>query len=496
MQSSIMIYLMIGIVLFLFGPAVWRFIKWLCTRHRYAHLVQPNSFKAHFISFAQFKPDGLYDMFDACKISEKVNKEDGMLHGLMYSGMYFNGKHQVTVTDPALIKEAMNCSDISVHRDADIVDVSFEVFGAGVATLSPSVQQFKQHRKAIMPLLNASGLKNTEHVLKDHTMDFLSGLETSAAMDGSVVLTDTSLYYLTCGIIQDILLGCNDSAKLVELNSKLIEAMQIKMGLKMLLGKFQSDFILAGMRLGGYTSLGSRKRSVDTLLLRAIKRKRLAGDNKPSSLLSISEFTDEEVTNELTQLIAGGQNPLGTNFMMLLKNLATHPRVQENIHAEIETACTTQPYLHATIKESMRLYQTFANVDRTTLVDTTLGGVLIPANTFVRMNIFASNRDEKNWANASEFIPERFLKGAKEAEAAHPFTMPFGHGVHSCPGRVLAQKQMPIVLSLLLSKYRVELIDAGTVIYRAVLLESQGLKLRLIPRHAAPTSASNKAPFG
>ena len=33
----------------------------------------------------------------------------------MYSGLYFNGKHAVAITNPASTKEAMNKNDSGVH---------------------------------------------------------------------------------------------------------------------------------------------------------------------------------------------------------------------------------------------------------------------------------------------------------------------------------------------------------------------------------------------
>lgn len=76
-------------------------------------------------------------------------------------------------------------------------------------------------------------------------------------------------------------------------------------------------------------------------------------------------------------------------------------------------------------------------------------------------NIIAM-RDEVHFPNASEYLPERWLKGNQPdacpaKKASNPFVyLPFGFGPRSCIGKRIAVMELNIILKRLLEKYEVE----------------------------------------
>ncbi|KAI7746539.1 hypothetical protein M8C21_004681 [Ambrosia artemisiifolia] len=79
-----------------------------------------------------------------------------------------------------------------------------------------------------------------------------------------------------------------------------------------------------------------------------------------------------------------------------------------------------------------------------------VGSYNIPKGTIVFMNIWAIQRDPKNWTNPLEFKPERFLKGNWDYKGNSLKFLPFGIGRRICAGIPLAEKMsMYIVASLL-----------------------------------------------
>jgi cytochrome P450 len=95
------------------------------------------------------------------------------------------------------------------------------------------------------------------------------------------------------------------------------------------------------------------------------------------------------------------------------------------------------------VDEALRLESPFQKFHRTVTVDTTLGGVRIPAGSKVLVFIGAANRDPRKWGDdADSFSFERSSSGH----------VAFGMGLHQCVGQPIARLEMEIVLQELLQR--------------------------------------------
>ena len=195
--------------------------------------------------------------------------------------------------------------------------------------------------------------------------------------------------------------------------------------------------------------------------------------------------------------------------------MATNPRAQEKVHAEIakvvgndpKVPLTTRhisrlPYLKAFIKETFRMWPNGTEVSRYTDKDMVLSGYEIPAGTHVDLNPMVHFRNPQVFVEPDQFIPERWIREQKEVEDelkdrtpyeevnnsdkmedetitlnyvdqkderknllefekhslaasnAHPFLFtPFGHGTRMCAGRRFAEQQLVVVLATLARKF-------------------------------------------
>ena len=104
------------------------------------------------------------------------------------------------------------------------------------------------------------------------------------------------------------------------------------------------------------------------------------------------------------------------------------------------------------IEEVLRLATPTANMWRVTKADTELGGVAIPAGSFVMLRYASANRDEAVFPEPDRFDVER------ENVAEH---IAFGKGIHFCLGAELARAEMNVAFPRLLERLRSPRLAAG-----------------------------------
>ncbi|EED16388.1 cytochrome P450, putative [Talaromyces stipitatus ATCC 10500] len=121
------------------------------------------------------------------------------------------------------------------------------------------------------------------------------------------------------------------------------------------------------------------------------------------------------------------------------------------------------PYLAACVKEGIRL-STGVSVRLPRVSPEKpiqYGDWVIPPGTPVSMTTLDVLRDEKVFPDASSFIPERWLDGAKteEGESLSRYFVPFGKGPRMCIGVNLAYIELHLTLAMLFRRFEFELYE-------------------------------------
>lgn len=124
------------------------------------------------------------------------------------------------------------------------------------------------------------------------------------------------------------------------------------------------------------------------------------------------------------------------------------------------------PYLHAVVKEILRLHPPLALLPREVAAEegVSLGGFGMPKGTRMLVNLWAVGRDPTAWPEPEEFVPERFLGDDNKTPVVNfrdpNFTyIPFGAGRKVCPGMDMAARLVPLLLASLLHKVEWKLPD-------------------------------------
>jgi cytochrome P450 len=177
-------------------------------------------------------------------------------------------------------------------------------------------------------------------------------------------------------------------------------------------------------------------------------------------LLLDSQLTDAEISHELVTMIIAGHETVAAALAWTTMLLAEHQPAQDRVRAELVGHegpvpmlghRDLLPYTRAVVDEALRLFPPAWALSRRAQRDDVIGGRAVPAGTLVIVSPWLLHRRGDSWPDPLAFRPERFIAGA--GRTAY---LPFGQGPRLCIGREFALGEMVLVLSRLLTAYRLD----------------------------------------
>ena len=139
-------------------------------------------------------------------------------------------------------------------------------------------------------------------------------------------------------------------------------------------------------------------------------------------------LTNEELHAEMmADTFVGGSETTTNALSGGVRLLIEHPDQWSKLKADPEK------YLPVLVEEVLRLESPVQALFRTTAVEVTLHGTTLPAGTPISIRYGSANRDDRVFADASQFDLERVDYRQHVA---------FGHGVHHCLGAPLARREL------------------------------------------------------
>jgi cytochrome P450 len=258
---------------------------------------------------------------------------------------------------------------------------------------------------------------------------------------------------------------------------------------------------------------------VRALMQRARQRLRDDPSDSPRHLLEAmlmmrdapgSGIGDDEVAANVLTLLLAGEDTTANSLAWTLPFLAADPALQDRLHAQAGAAfagaqvCPDFETLRqldlfeALATEAGRQRPVVPIIGYQPLEQAQLGGVELPAGTFMFFLHRPATRSERYFADAGRYDPDRWLRERSQQAGAHEprAYLQFGAGPRVCPGRHLAGVEMRLVLSMLMRNFRVSLaMDPGDIEeVLAFTLMPRRMPVRLVPRPdlppAAPVSAA------
>ncbi|KAL3517036.1 hypothetical protein ACH5RR_023938 [Cinchona calisaya] len=172
-----------------------------------------------------------------------------------------------------------------------------------------------------------------------------------------------------------------------------------------------------------------------------------------------SEFSINDLKHLLLDLFVAGTDTTSTTVEWAMAELLRSPEKLSKARAELkevigereivqESDIPKLPYLQSVIKETFRLHPPGPLlVPHKANDDVEINGYMVPKNTHVLINVWASGRDSETWSNPEVFEPERFLQSEIDVRGQHFELIPFGAGRRICPGLPLAYRMVHLMLA-------------------------------------------------
>ncbi|TKW10752.1 hypothetical protein SEVIR_6G187400v4 [Setaria viridis] len=247
-----------------------------------------------------------------------------------------------------------------------------------------------------------------------------------------------------------------------------------------------SQAIKARQRLGAILSgILSERRALGDLgddLLGTLMRYRDDGG---------TALSDDQVADNVLGVLFAAQDTTASVLTWILKYLHDNPKLLEAVKAEQMAAyeendggrlpltwaqTRTMPITNLVILESLRLASIITFAFREAVEDVDYEGFLIPKGWKV-MPLFRNiHHSPEFFQDPQKFDPSRFMVAPKPGTF-----LPFGSGVHACPGNDLAKLEMVVLVHRLVTNYRWQVIGSSDdVTYSPFPVPKRGLRARLL----------------
>ncbi len=261
---------------------------------------------------------------------------------------------------------------------------------------------------------------------------------------------------ITLEVILETVFGVHGGERMEPLRAALRDFLDLTTDPKLL-----APVLLVGPeRIRRVPAFRRRVERVDELIGHEIASRRAAEDlAERDDILSMlvaarhedgSPMSDAEIRDELLTLLVAGHETTATALSWAMERLVRHPEKLERLRAEA-LAGGGEPYLTATIQETLRLRPVIVLVIRKLTEPVEIGGYELPAGASVNPCIHLVHRNPEIYPEPDRFLPERFLDNPPGTYT----WIPFGGGIRRCLGAAFAQFEMAVVLRELVKRHQI-----------------------------------------
>jgi cytochrome P450 family 110 len=380
-----------------------------------------------------------------------------------------SGHHIVYFSHPQALEQIFttDANKLDAGRGNDILRY---LLGSNSVVLLDG-QSHRQQRKLLAPSFHGDKMRAYGNAIAEISQQVISHWQ-----EGKPFNIRYSMQEITMRVILRVVFGLDEGQRLEKLQqamSLLLSVLGFPLISVALLFKFwQRDF-------GKWSPWGrilSLLEQVDELIYSHIREVRadIQANNHQNrqdilSLLMSAKYddgqamSDAELRDELITLLVLGHETTASALVWAFYWIERSQQVREKLQNELDTLSNQPepsiinklPYLTAVCQETLRIYPiATSSFSRIVNSSVEIMGYQLPTKTLIIPSIYLAHHREEVYPNSQQFIPERFL----EKQYSPYEYLPFGGGNRHCLGMAFAMYEMKIILTTILSQYRVSLL--------------------------------------
>ncbi|MEO0867433.1 MAG: cytochrome P450 [Cyanobacteria bacterium J06642_11] len=330
-----------------------------------------------------------------------------------------------------------------------------------------SGDQHRRHRKLVMPPFHGERLKVYSQLICDITREVISSWQPEQPF-----VARNAMQTITMRVILRAVFGLDTGERYDKMQRFLAQR------LDMVSSPLASLLIFFPMlsKDWGDWSPGHKVQQVSAMCDRLIydeihERRSQDISNRPDVLSLLLAARDEQgeglddvsLRDELMTLLVAGHETTATALTWALYWIYSRPDVYQRLMEELKgcdrsdpLAITRLPYLNAVCNETLRIYPVaMLTFPRRADKPLELMGYYIEPGTLLMGCIYLIHRHPDIYKKPEEFNPDRFLE---KTYSPYEF-IPFGNGARRCVGAALAQMELKLVLSTILTTTSLNLVN-------------------------------------
>jgi cytochrome P450 len=393
-------------------------------------------------------------------------------YGPIFSVRIFHGRVVIMLGPEANHFITVSNADKFHWRTGSMGDL-IPLLGDGLLTIDGGYH--RRARRIMLPAFHRERIAAAHGTMIDETVAALAGWS-----DGDVLDVYHWARRLTLRVAMRALFGLDPDEQ--------GKGAQAAIEFERALSFYGTDFavrVMRGPRTPWSRLLAARK-ALDRIIYAEIERRRRHPDAERTDVLSMlieatdtedgSRLSDTEVRDQVMTLLFAGHDTSTSTISFMLYELARHPaalaklleeqdRVLQGRQPTAAELTSELPELEMVLDETLRLYPAAWVGPRRAVESFEFNDHEVPAGAYVNYSSWASHRLPDVWPDPEAFVPERFAAEAK-AQLPKGAYIPFGGGSRTCIGMRFGQLEIKTIVTLLLQRYRLELVPGRTMTVR------------------------------
>jgi cytochrome P450 len=409
----------------------------------------------------------------------------------------------VFFSDPKALQIILTSDDAELFDSPGELSALLEPLLGKQSVMGLSGDRHRRMRQLLMPSFHGERMRSYGQIIREITEEVMSEL-----VAGKAFFVRKSMQKISMRVILRAVFGLNEGPRyrrLERLLGTMLDRISNPFGVSFLyFPVLRKDF----GPLSPWGNFVRNRQQIDQLIYDEIGERRTHPDASRNDILALlmsardeagEALTDSELRDELMTLLVAGHETTATAITWALYWIHKLPLIREQLLNELQAVddpldpniIFRLPYLNAVCSETLRIHPvgmlTFARVAKSRVE---LMGSSLEPGTIVVGCIYLTHHREDVYPDPDQFRPERFLE-----RRYSPFEyLPFGGGVRRCIGMGLAQFEMKLVISGILSSFELALADARSVRVVRRGVTSGPSPFRMVIKEHRPTDPQKSRP--